>query len=370
MLPKVGLMLPRVLVLSSSRNHGGADRHTVALAAAYQAHDGTLCIACPPDSFTEHTSHTHHLPTIPFQLRNSGDLRAVLRLVRLLRSFQANVLHSHARRDFVTATLAGKLARCPVILHVHVVRPLGEPLHLAGHFFSQVEAIIAVSDFAQQELERWHPLRKGLVRRIYNGIETKRFLAPSNLRTQWMLPDDAIVIGMVGRLTTKGQYAFIPVAATLAAQFPKLHFVFIGPDALEFTYKDFQQALAAQGLQGRSLVVGMSDQIPAVMHSLDILVHLPREEAFGLALAEAGAACVPVVATRIGGCTEVVEDGKTGFLVKLGDDVQLLERLQCLLTDPLLRQCLGQAAQRRVHQEFSAERQITELCSLYKEVAR
>ncbi|WP_395093862.1 glycosyltransferase family 4 protein [Armatimonas sp.] len=363
-------MLPRVLVLSSSRNHGGADRHTVALAAAYQAHGGTLCIACPPDSFTEHTSHARQLPTVPFHLRNSGDLRAMLRLVGLLKSCHAHILHSHARRDFVTATLAGKLARCPVILHVHVVRPLGEPLRLAGHFFSQVEAIVAVSDFAQQELERWHPLRKGLVRRIYNGIETERFLAPSNLRTQWKLPDDALVIGMVGRLTTKGQCGFLPAAATLAAQFPKLHFVFVGPDALELTYKDFQQELAAQGLLERSLVVGMSDQIPAVMRSLDILVHLPREEAFGLALAEAGAASVPVVATKIGGCTEVVDDEKTGFLVTPGDDAQLLERLQRLLTDPILRQCLGQAAQRRMHQEFSAKRQLTELCSLYKEVAQ
>ena len=366
-------MLPRVLVLSSSRDNGGTDRHAVTLGSAYQVLGGSVRFACAPESFIDHANQAVHVPRASFKLRNSGDIRATLRLIQLIRESKAQVLHSHARRDFVCATLAGRLARCPVILQVHVVRPLGKPLHLAGHFFSQVEAIIAVSDFAQQELERWHPLRKGLVRRIYNGIETKRFLAPSNssnLRTQWLLPDDALVIGMVGRLTTKGQCGFLPVAATLAAQFPKLYFVFVGPDAQELTYKDFQQELAAQGLQERSLVVGMSDQIPAVMRSLDILVHLPREEAFGLALAEAGAACVPVVATRIGGCTEVVEDGKTGFLVELGDDAQLLEHLQRLLTDPLLRQRLGQAAQRRVHQEFSAERQITELCSLYKEVAQ
>jgi glycosyltransferase involved in cell wall biosynthesis len=363
-------MLPRVLSLSSSHSNGGAERHTVALAAAYQERGGRVALACSPNSFLEDLCAACGVETHPFQLRNSGDLRSVARLAHLIRTTGAQVVHSHARRDFVTATLAGRLTRCPVILHVHVVRPLGEPAYLAGLFFNQVQAIIAVSDYTKHELERWHPLRPGLVHRLYNGVETRLVATASHLRTQWHLSDDTLVIGMVGRLTTKGQCGFLPIAARLAAHFEKLHFVFVGPDAPELSYTDFEEALTTHGLLERSMVTGLSDQIPAVMRTLDILVHLPTDEAFGLALMEAAAAGVPVVATRIGGCREVVSDGETGFLVP-PENLEEQERvLRQLLCDASLRQRLGEAGQRLAQDKFSTERQLDDLCALYEEVTR
>lgn len=365
-------MLPRVLALSSSNGNGGAERHTVTLAAAYQAHGGWIQLACPTGSFMEQESQGLSLPTAAFHPRNSGDLRAVLRLVRLARATSAQVLHSHARRDFVTATLAGKLARCPVILHVHVVRPLGEPRRLAGHFFNRVNAIVAVSEYAQKELQLWHPLRPGLVRRLYNGIDVNLFseIPQGTLRSLWQVPPGGQVIGMVGRLSTKGQQTFLPVAAQLAEQFPDLRFVFAGPDDPKLTLQDFQKQIDARGLSQKTVLMGISDRIPEVMRSLDILVHLPLEEAFGLALVEAAAAHVPVVSHDIGGCTEVVEEAKTGFLVRVGDATALQQRLHRLLTEPELRRCMGHAGQLRARLLFSAKRQINELCALYEEVSR
>ncbi|WP_309715670.1 glycosyltransferase family 4 protein [Armatimonas sp.] len=359
-------MLPRVLALSSSTDNGGSQRHAVTLAAAYQAAGGSVQLACAPQSFIEHSSHTAHVPTLPFALRNSGDLRATLRLARLVRQSRAQVLHSHARRDFVTATLAGRLTGCPVALHVHVVRPLGEPHRLAGQFFNQVAAIIAVSEYTKQELERWHALKPGLVRRIYNGVEIPIFTAKTTHRP----PNNGLVIGMVGRLSTKGQSAFLPVGKRLVAEFPTLRFVFVGPDASELTYAQFRQQLMMHELHNRSTLVGISDQIPDILATLDILVHLPTDEAFGLALVEAAAAGLPVVATQIGGCQEVVCEGKTGFLIPLGEDTLLQTRLHQLLEDPCLRLRLGQAGQQRVQREFCAERQRNDLCALYEEIAR
>ncbi len=363
-------MLPRVLSLSTSLSNGGAERHAVALAAAYQERGGTTVFACSPNSFIQKQCDAQNVASSLFSVRNSGDLRAVGHLVKQIRASKAQVLHSHARRDFVTAVLAGRYARCPVILHVHVVRPLGEPHYLAGLFFNQVRAIIAVSKYTQDELERWHPLHKGLVRLIYNGVETELFSQPGSLRTTWKLPDSALVIGMVGRLTTKGQRGFLPVAKRLAARFANLHFVFVGPDAPELTCADFERELAAHGLIERSRVMGLSDQIPAVMRTLDILVHLPTDEAFGLALIEAAAAGVPVVASQIGGCREVVHNGETGFLVPPTDLEKQEEVLHQLLCDASLRQRLGDAGQRLACTKFSTERQLDDICALYEEVSR
>lgn len=363
-------MLPRVLTLSSSRDNGGSQRHMVTLAAAYQAQGGSGFVACPPESFIEQTSREAGVQTVPFLLKNSGDLRAVVRLARLIRESQSDLLHSHARRDFVTATLAGRLTACPVVLHVHVVRPLGEPTALAGRFFSQVDAIVAVSEFARQELERWHPLRKGLVRRIYNGVETTQFTTADNLRPSWNIPENALVLGMVGRLTTKGQEAFLPVAARLAQQFANLYLVFVGPDGAELRFAELEQKLCGLGLKERSRIVGISNQIPAVMRSLDLLVHLPTDEAFGLAIVEASAAGKPVVASRVGGCVEVVTHQETGFLVDPKSHADQESAISSLLSDPALRQRMGAAGQRRVQSEFSTERQLADLCALYQELVR
>lgn len=363
-------MLPRVLAVSSSTDNGGSQRHTVNLAAAYQALGGSVVIACPPGSFIETTSQHLGVQTVPFQLRNSGDLSAVRALAQLVRDHDAQVLHSHARRDFVAATLAGKLTRCPVLLHVHVVRPLGEPTWLAGHFFNQVSGIIAVSEFTRQELERWHGFRPGLVRRIYNGVVPSVFATATSLRSTWEIPESALVIGMVGRLTTKGQEGFVAVAARLAQRYPNLHVVFVGPDGEGLRFPALRARLADAGLQGRGLVVGVSDQIPRVMRSLDILVHLPTDEAFGLALIEAAAAGVPVVASNIGGCREVVVDQQTGFLVSPSAPHETEQALSCLLDTPALRQTLGAAGQCRVQTEFSSQRQLADLSALYQEVTR
>nr|WP_246385953.1 glycosyltransferase family 4 protein [Armatimonas rosea] len=358
------------MAISSSTDNGGSQRHSVTLAVDYQAHGGSVVIACPPGSFIEATSQRLGVKTVPFQLRNSADLSAVRALAQLVRDHEAEVLHSHARRDFVAATLAGKLTRCPVLLHVHVVRPLGEPLRLAGHFFNQVSGIIAVSEFTRQELEHWHGLRPGLVRRIYNGIDPHTFVEATSLRREWQIPEGDLVIGMVGRLTTKGQESFVPVAARLAQRYSNLHFVFVGPDGPELRFSELQAKLAAAGLQGRSLVAGVCDQIPRVMRSLDILVHLPTDEAFGLALIEAAAAGVPVVASSIGGCREVVVDQQTGILVPPNAPQETEQALASLLDNPALRQALGAAGQCRVQTEFSSQRQLADLCALYEEVTR
>lgn len=360
---------PRVLALSSSPSNGGAERHALQLTATYQEAGGEIILACASGSFIEQGSRAHGLLTAPLQPRNSGDLRSALALARLLRTHRTELLHSHARRDFVTATLAGRLAHCPVTLHVHVVRPLGTPLGLAGRFFNQVQAIVAVSAFAQRELERWHPLRPGLVRRLYNGVPVRTFADATPLRHTWNLPEGTLLVGMVGRLTTKGQVGFLPVAERLAARYPCLRFVFAGPDAPSLTHSQFQALLVRHQLAERSVVLGMSEQVPQLMRSLDVLVHLPTDEAFGLALVEAAAAQVPVVAARVGGCSEVVEDGVTGYLVAPDQPEEQEARLRTLLESPTQRMSFGTAGQRRAEALFSFERQKEELCTLYAELS-
>ncbi len=110
-----------------------------------------------------------------------------------------------------------------------------------------------------------------------------------------------------------------------------------------------------------------------MLPAFDILVHLPRDEAFGLALAEAMAAGLPTVATRIGGCREVVRDGVSGLLVPPGEPEALTNALLSLLTpngSESQRTAMGREGCRIVEAEFTRERQIERLLALYQELCQ
>ena len=111
--------------------------------------------------------------------------------------------------------------------------------------------------------------------------------------------------------------------------------------------------------------------MPTLLPAFDILVHLPRDEAFGLSLAEAMAAGLPTVATRIGGCREIVRDGLTGLLVPPSDPLALTAALLPLLEQQggkMRRAAMGREGRRIVEAEFTRERQIDRLLALYQEL--
>jgi glycosyltransferase involved in cell wall biosynthesis len=117
---------------------------------------------------------------------------------------------------------------------------------------------------------------------------------------------------------------------------------------------------------------GPREDVPLLLPALDALVHLPRDESFGLTLAEAMAAGLPTVTTNIGGCREIVRDCVTGLLVPPGDASALTEALEWLL-DPeegaARRAAFGEAGRRVVAENFSRERQIDLLQALYHEIS-
>jgi len=157
----------------------------------------------------------------------------------------------------------------------------------------------------------------------------------------------------------------------LIDQCPLLHFVLIGSEGQPGDQARLMVQAEASGLVRHLHFTGPREDVPTLLPALDILVHLPRDESFGLALAEAMAAGLPAVATNIGGCREVVRDGVTGLLVPPSDSLALTKALEWLL-DPAegaaRRAAFGEAGRRVVAENFSRERQLDLLQALYSEV--
>ena len=377
----------RVLYLASTKSQGGIERHSVDLAEALREKGVAIQYACSPGSYVDAWCAEKGIPSLPFRLRNSGDLGAVFRLARLIREQGINVVHAHSRRDYVIVVLGAALARLRsskrprLILHAHMNRPLGSPLRLSGRFFAWgADAVVVVSGTVADRLRHDHQFFPSLVHLIYNGIPLGEYAPPGSpeararreeVRQEWGCLPDALVLGILGRLDAKGQASLVAVLPYLVRRSPDLRLILIGSEGERGARAELDALASAGGVADRLTYTGPREDVPRLLAGLDVLVHLPRDEAFGLALAEAMAAGLPTVATRIGGCREVVREGTTGLLVQPGDLPALSEALGFLL-DPnegeARRTAMGLAGRRVVEAEFTRERQVGLLLALYRDL--
>jgi glycosyltransferase involved in cell wall biosynthesis len=270
-----------------------------------------------------------------------------------------------------------------LILHMHMVRSLGDPAWLSGQFFARrADAILAVCEAVRRHLERVHPAVKSKLRVLHNGVDQCAFAVSGSaqardnrrrIRREWEIPETAPVIGMVGRLDAKGQEALLCAAPMIVARCPRVHFVLVGSDGLEGQRDKLMTMAKAMGVEDRVILTGPRCDIPAVMNAFDILAHLPTDDALPGAPIEAMMAGVPVIATRTGGCPEIVRHNVTGHLVTPGDMDALVEAASDLLAgpDPAARRARFGAAGRQLAEEnFSLERQGKRLVEIYSELCR
>jgi len=384
---RYGSELPRLLYVASTKSQGGIETHSVEIAAALASCGVSIRFACHPDGFVESWCRKAGLPTSAFRVRNSGDLGAAVRLAQIIRAQRSDIVHVHSRRDYVVGVLGVALARrilrrrVGLILHAHMVRPLGSHSRLSGRFFEWgTDAVAAVSGTVCDYLRRDHQFNPALVHFIPNGVPIEQFARPGSLeaarqrtqaRLKLQLPEGALVLGMIGRLDAKGQRQLFKVIPALLPLCPTLRIVLVGSEGKPGEQAALTAQARAGGFDDRVIFTGPSPDVPALLTAFDVLVHLPTDEAFGLALAEGMAAGLPTVATAIGGCREVVRDGVTGRLVAPGDLDALSGALRELL-DPAFgqerRAEMGGAGFRVVRSEFSQELQIKRLLALYREI--
>jgi glycosyltransferase involved in cell wall biosynthesis len=177
------------------------------------------------------------------------------------------------------------------------------------------------------------------------------------VRAEWGLADDVPVIGWVGRLDRKKRVEdFIHAAAIVHVARPAARFVVIGgPDAFMPEYAHELRALSARlGLDDAVSFLGDRPDVPRLLAGLDTFAWLSRGEGMPHVIAEAGAARLPVVATRDNGTEQQIADGASGLFVTHEDPSAVAAALIRLIDDPDLRRRLGTALRRKVEREYGA----------------
>jgi glycosyltransferase involved in cell wall biosynthesis len=284
------------------------------------------------------------------------DLRIFGRLRRVVQQFQPDVIHSHC---YVTRYTTG--IEAPVMVHtVHnlattEVGVVGRLFH--RYAFQRAVRPVAVGGAVADSICRLYGSPPFAI--IPNGIDVQRFWRPE-VRQQWrqangFRSDDLLVVS-VGRLEPQKN----PVAlANAIARVPNAHLLFVGQGKLR------------PKLSGRERVhlLGVRADIPEVLASADVFALASHWEGLPLAVMEAMAAGLPVAATRVGCIPEVVEDGRTGFLIPPGDEVELASVLNRLATDASLRNQMGAAGRAR-SMSFDVQTMVAAYESLFIQLLR
>jgi len=307
-----------------------------------------------------------------------SDWRDIREIQRLVARHSIDIVHCHRGKDHWIAALALRLirSRVPLIRTRHVVTPVGAGPFNRWLFGRATSRIIAVSDAAAASLRRrsrrWFERSlASKTRLIHPGVDLVRF-SPDRRSEEWRrnlgLEEGDVLIGLIGRFQRiKGQYEFLRSTGIIARDYPRVWFLLAGrgSDKKRQRYRRMAEAL---GIEDRFILLGELDDIASVIASLDIgVVASLGSEGSSRIVLEYMASARPIVATRVGGIPDLIEDGETGRLVPPGDVAAMRDAICDLLNSPERRRRVGEAARARAEQHFRFDQWIPRVVEVYRE---
>lgn len=310
------------------------------------------------------------VPVHDLSLRGRIDPLVVLRIARLIRAHDVDLVHTHLVHAGIAGKLAARMCRVPFVTTRHYASEEKE-----GTFLYRLEdrltrgcaGVIAVSESVRRHLIDRGIAPQERISVIPNGVDTDLF-DPSRFAADHAPRREGPVIGSIGRLRPqKGHEVLIAAAPAMLERFPSAAIEIVGEGPLR---SDLEERARRLGVAGRVRFRGSipHEQIPAVLAGWDLLAMPSRWEGFGIAAAEAMAMGTPVVATAVEGIAELVIDGRTGILVPAGQPEPLADAMIRLLTDAAARDEMGREGRRRVCDSFSIEAAAARLMDLYDSI--
>ncbi len=268
-----------------------------------------------------------------------------------------------------SGALAARLAHTACLCHV---RDFDTPAWFDRWVATSIDRFAFMSRALEQNLRTAMPTLRGSV--VYDGLELGSFLGterPRSIRAELGLGEDDFVVGNVGRLVPwKGQEVFIQALDHVASKVPNLKALIVGepdPPTEESYFQHLLRQTQALGLADKVLFAGFRQDIPAVMSSLDLLVHSSLSpEPFGLVVIEGMAAGRPVIATGAGGVLDIISHGQNGLLVPAGDAQAMAESILTLARDRDLAARLAAKARECVAARFTVTLYVQTIEDIYR----
>ncbi len=318
------------------------------------------------------------LSPIPFNVRDKeGNRRSrnevLSELKTTLNHLGCDLVHANSLSiGRLTGAIASDL-QMPATAHLRDILKLSKA---AVTDLNQNTQLVAVSE-ATREFHLAQGFDSHRVRTIYNGVDCEKFRPrPANkqVRQQLGLSPDVFLALNVGQIGLRKGQDVLAEAATLAAgTLPHARYVLAGQRCSEKQEsREFEQQVIAsfqrQGEENLGQLIGYSQNMPSLMNTADLLVHPAHQEPLGRVILEAAASGLPILATDVGGTSEMVRNGESAVLVPPGNPAELATAIIKLAQDPVLRTQLANAARERMETRYTIQQAAMQLQHFWQSV--
>lgn len=287
---------------------------------------------------------------------------------------QPDILHTHGTVSMLHVGSLSYLTRIPSWLHTfhygNYAKAVGRMWKAEGVFCKRASRLVAVSNAQRRDIIKYHGVDPNSIVTVVNGVGPNPHLGDAALRArkraEFGLDDRTPVIGTLAVMTEqKGLKYLLPAAQQVLARHPHARFLVVGGGPLEATLRAEADAL---GLAGRVIFTGWRTDNLEILASLDVFLMTSLWEAMPMALLEAMAARLAIVATDVGDNRGVLADGDCGLVIPPADSPAIAAALDTLLTRPDLTVELSRRAYDRFADEFTASHMLEQYERIYEEL--
>lgn len=370
--------MTKILYLITKSNWGGAQKYVydLALAARERGLDVVVMLGGNGELKTKLEQSNIRVITLPYLERDVkilADIKTFFDLIKIFKQEKPDVIHLNSSKIGGLGALAGHLSGVPKIIFTghgwafnedrpRLVRLAIWLLHWLTVLLCH--RVIAVSRQTAKQLSIL-PFTKRRITVIYNGLKPLSFLTKAEARAR-LTPDhqNALWIGTIAELhRNKGLDVLLKALPLISKNRPALHLLIIGEGEERAR---LTRLIDAYGLTAQVTLGGWRADAAQYLPAFDVFTLSSRTEALPYVLLEAGAAGLPVVASRVGGIPEIVTDGESGLLVSPGNYKDLALALEKLLTNKKLAQTYGKNLKKKIFTQFSQEQMLNHTFTLYE----
>lgn len=341
-----------------------------------------VILACTVEKFRDEIEATGaeviHLP-ISRRISPVKDIASFLDLIYLIRRVKPDIVHSHTSKAGFLTRIAARLCGVPLVIHtIHELPENSTSSLLIKKFYRALEFIAA--RFAHHHITVSMPnydqiIAEGICKPkgltlIREGLNLEKYKAsktPAQVREEFGIPENDPLIVSVGRLEpAKGHDDLLKAFSYVVREFPDAKLIIVGTGHL---YDVLQKRISILGIDGKAILAGWREDMLDILGAADVFALASLYEGLGIATMEAMAMSRPVVCSGVGGVTDVVVDGETGFLTPAHAPEIMAEKICILLGDKEKAASFAASARNRVETVFREDKLTQDIIDLYMKLA-
>lgn len=359
----------RVVQVIPTLKTGGLEHVSTTLAVGLAGRVERVVVCTAGGPAYERRLHDAGIEIVPVTRPKPPTLRRVVRtareLARVFRAERPHVVHAHNPAAALAAALARLLGRMPGIALVATYHGVS-PTRLAvarRAFMTGTDVVVGIGPTATEAL-RAAGVPEDRAATVFNAVDVVRRREPAEVRAEFGAEEAELVVTVGRYVPEKNQALLLEALALIAPRHPRLRALLVGFGRLE---EELRSHVARLGLDDVVVLTGAREDAVDLAGAADVFVLSSAEEALGLSLIEAMTLGRPVIATRVGGIVDLVEDGRTGLLVETNDAGALAAGIERLLDDRELAARLAEAGAEHARRTFSVETMVDGYLDAYRQ---